>query len=64
MDTYSHVLPGLDEHAAVTVADLILNGPAAKKAAPPAAEDGSADRPDPASGPAIDRTVTNDEDAA
>jgi len=26
MDTYSHVLPGLDERAAATVAQLILEG--------------------------------------
>jgi hypothetical protein len=26
MDTYSHVLPGLDERAAATVARLILEG--------------------------------------
>jgi hypothetical protein len=26
MDTYSHVLPGLDERAAETVAQLILEG--------------------------------------
>ena len=26
MDTYSHVLPGLDERAATTVAQLILEG--------------------------------------
>jgi hypothetical protein len=28
MDTYSHVLPGMDELAATTVARLILNGQA------------------------------------
>jgi hypothetical protein len=52
MDTYSHVLPGLDEHAAITVADLILNGPPAKSTTEPA----SADAPDPASDTSIDKT--------
>jgi N-acetylmuramic acid 6-phosphate (MurNAc-6-P) etherase len=27
LDTYSHVIPGLDEQAAATVARLILEGP-------------------------------------
>jgi hypothetical protein len=32
MDTYSHVLPGLDERAAATVAQLILEGDEAASA--------------------------------
>jgi Phage integrase family len=53
LDTYSHVIPGLDEQAAATVARLILEGPdtasrgspgsdaansAAKRATPPTPE--------------------------
>jgi hypothetical protein len=34
LDTYSHVIPGMDQEAASTVAQLILRGDEAKSAAP------------------------------
>jgi hypothetical protein len=60
LDTYSHVIPGLDEPAAVTVARLILEGSdthsmgspgsdaansAAKQATPPLSRGGEGRRP-------------------